>query len=217
MKNCLIMGFGRSGTSLMGGLLKDSGYYMGENLYPPRDSNPKGFFENDFINGINERILSRYDYSETYFVKSNEKVYSPYNPNYGQRWLSYINPNETIQKCDDESFLKISEAISKNNFAYKDPRFNYTFKIWDNISSHNIVFICMFRNPEVVADSVMKECMNTDYLSNFIINKSIFYELWYNNYKYILSNLNDELRKRFLFVDYGQFYNQDIYVKISNF
>ena len=61
MRNCLVMGFGRSGTSLMAGILLNSGYYLGDDLYPARESNPTGFFENSFINGINEQILKNYD------------------------------------------------------------------------------------------------------------------------------------------------------------
>jgi len=44
MKNCIILGSGRSGTSMVAGTLAKSGYFMGDNLYPARESNPKGFF-----------------------------------------------------------------------------------------------------------------------------------------------------------------------------
>ncbi|NIM13858.1 MAG: sulfotransferase family protein, partial [Candidatus Aminicenantes bacterium] len=55
MKNCLILGSGRSGTSMIAGILHKAGYFMGDNLYPPRSANPKGFFENWEINEINEK------------------------------------------------------------------------------------------------------------------------------------------------------------------
>ena len=57
MNNCLILGFGRSGTSLLGGLLHHSGYFSGNHLHPARESNPKGFYEDVVINRINEHIL----------------------------------------------------------------------------------------------------------------------------------------------------------------
>ena len=50
VKNCLILGSGRSGTSMIAGILHKAGYFMGDNLYPPRSANPKGFFENWEIN-----------------------------------------------------------------------------------------------------------------------------------------------------------------------
>ena len=69
MKNCIILGSGRSGTSMLGGILHNAGYFMGDNLYPPSISNPKGFFENPRINRINELILSKYDINPYSFLK----------------------------------------------------------------------------------------------------------------------------------------------------
>ncbi len=145
MKNCLIMGFGRSGTSLMGGILHQAGYYMGEELYPPRHSNPKGFFENAFINGINERILAKYDYA----VLHNDipvlgKTCSPYNPGTGQRWLTYIPENVNIAKLDELSEVEIKKAVSIEGYAYKDPRFNYTLGLWNKyIDKDTYFYLCI--------------------------------------------------------------------------
>jgi len=99
MKNCLILGSGRSGTSMMGGIMHDSGYFMGDNLYPTRDSNPKGFFENDEINGINEDILSNY-------ASIGNK------PHYGQRWLSSIPVNIEINAVNPDIEKKYKQKIT---------------------------------------------------------------------------------------------------------
>ena len=42
MRNCLILGCGRSGTSMLAVSLASDGYYMGGKLYPERTANPKG-------------------------------------------------------------------------------------------------------------------------------------------------------------------------------
>src|ERR1700726_1587163 len=57
MRNCIILGCGRSGTSLASGLLAGSGYFMGDHLYPPSEGNPKGYFEDQDVNAINEDLL----------------------------------------------------------------------------------------------------------------------------------------------------------------
>lgn len=57
MRNVLITGCGRSGTGLMAGCLKKAEYFMGNNLYGKNDANPKGFFEDESINKINEDLL----------------------------------------------------------------------------------------------------------------------------------------------------------------
>jgi hypothetical protein len=44
-RNCLILGSGRSGTSLAAGILAQAGYFMGDELWPVNIGNPKGQFE----------------------------------------------------------------------------------------------------------------------------------------------------------------------------
>jgi hypothetical protein len=52
MYNLIVLGSGRSGTSMATGLFSQAGYFMGDNLYKPTVANPKGFFENEDINSI---------------------------------------------------------------------------------------------------------------------------------------------------------------------
>jgi hypothetical protein len=209
MKNCLIMGFGRSGTSLMGGILHSTGYYMGENLYPPRHSNPMGFFENDFINGINERILEKYDFSLlTADYPKFEKPFSPYKPYYGHRWLTYISPEMTINQDDPILGFKIREAVARPSFAYKDPRFNYTLPVWEKYLDEEVILICMFRQPDITVESVIKECATADYLSQFYIDRELAYKLWYNSYTRLIRNLETVNQKRIIFIHYQQLLNR---------
>ena len=55
--NLFVLGCGRSGTSLVAGLFRNAGYFMGENLLRPRDGNPLGFFEDREVNSINEELI----------------------------------------------------------------------------------------------------------------------------------------------------------------
>lgn len=59
MRNCLILGSGRSGTSMLAGCLSSAGYFMGDNLMPPNEQNPKGYFESFGIEAINEDLLEQ--------------------------------------------------------------------------------------------------------------------------------------------------------------
>ena len=215
MKNCLIMGFGRSGTSLMGGILHQAGYYMGEDLYPPRHSNPKGFFENAFINGINERILSNYDFSVLHNqIPVFDKPHSPYNPGTGQRWLTYIPKEIDVNIIDKISENEIKQATSVKGYAYKDPRFNYTLRLWNKYTDTDTIYICVFRQPEIVVESVITECKTTEYLSNFYIDKNIAFRLWYNSYANLLNN--QTILDRVFFIHYEQLLSGDALIKLSN-
>lgn len=57
-QNCLILGAGGSGTSMVAGSLSQSGYFMGEDQDGSKQGNPKGLFEDEEIDGINEALLS---------------------------------------------------------------------------------------------------------------------------------------------------------------
>lgn len=202
------MGFGRSGTSLMGGILHEAGYYMGDKLYPARHSNPKGFFENAIINGINESILAPYDYcnsSPNAHIFSKE--HSPFKPKKGQRWLSYLPPNIEISCNDTQLLYTVKHETSKPRFAYKDPRFSFTLPVWNKFFPKDTVYICIFREPSITVQSVITECNTAEYLNNFFINSDLALKLWYNCYKRILSYAGLYSRHKLVLVHYNQLLN----------
>ena len=203
MKNCLIMGFGRSGTSLMGGILHQAGYYMGEDLYPGRDSNPKGFFENALINGINEKILKNYDYALSHpGHPASGEPFSPYHPGEGHRWLAYIPLEVKITEESEDIKEAIRKAVSYNGFAYKDPRFNYTLKIWAPFLNNETLLICVFRDPAITVQSILTECERAEYLSGFHITKDLAEELWLYSYSHLFQNLKKFSSDQIIFVHY---------------
>lgn len=204
------MGFGRSGTSLMAGILHYSGYFLGSDLYPTRESNPFGFFENAFINGINESILRDFDYCNFHSEPVFSKPFSPYHPGEGHRWLSFIPGDISINISDDLIINNIREAIEVSGFAYKDPRFNYTLGIWNNLIKDDTVMICMFRQPEITIGSVLRECEFATYLSDFYIDVDMAYQLWLNSYMKLLQNLNSISNDRILFIHYEQLLNGEV-------
>jgi len=211
------MGFGRSGTSLMGGILHQMGFYMGENLYPPRDSNPRGFFECDFINGINERILKPYDYNLSNKINPEpQKLHSPFSPGEGHRWLAYITRETIVDSTDSEVLQDIRKATSIKNFAYKDPRFNYTLDVWMPYLKEDVVFICMFRNPAETVESVVTECATAEYLTNFSITHHLTERLWLNSYSHLLLKVKPGFSSRFVFIHYHQLLSGSIMEKLSN-
>nr|NQU92389.1 hypothetical protein [Bacteroidota bacterium] len=217
MKNCLIMGFGRSGTSLMGGILHDAGYYLGDDLYPPRHSNPKGFFENAFINGINEQILRKYDYSRLFPNSLNiEKGLSPYNPGEGHRWLTYINKDIEISNVDESILKDIKEAVSYKNFAYKDPRFNYTLNVWNPFLEKDVQFLCVFREPAITINSVKIECETAEYLSGFSISSALIEEIWCNSYLYLLKSFEKSNPEKITFIHYKQLLSGEVLGLLSD-
>ena len=204
MNNCLILGFGRSGTSLLAGLLYHSGYFAGNHLHPPRATNPRGFYEDIIINRINEQILEPYDYSKLhadYPVFSKE--FNPYHPRRGHRWLALIKPGAIISCQHDEIKSQIRKAVTQQQpFVYKDPRFNYSLPVWIDFLPKDTCCLCVFRNPANVVRSVIKECNPVEYLSDFYIDEELCYQIWYNSYRHLLDTMSEEIRTRTLFISY---------------
>jgi hypothetical protein len=205
MKNCIILGSGRSGTSMVAGVLSKSGYYMGENLYPARDSNPKGFFEDPEINGINEEILAPYTSRKPWI--SGNWFYQRQPLNYGQKWLVrlplYINVKAN-RKIED----RIKKVITQQPYCFKDPRFSYTLPIWQPFLQ-NVVYVCVFRHPANTANSILKEINAMPYLQGM---KSWFtfkhaLEVWRDMYTHIVTK--HAIQGDWLFIHYNQLINGD--------
>ncbi len=203
MRNCLILGFGRSGTSMMGGILHQAGYYMGDHLYPPRQSNPKGFYEDKEINRINEMILENYDGIVKRDQDHDYKLYSPYKPRFGHRWLSFI-PFDTNIECNNPELInEIIHYTGKQPFAYKDPRFCFTLDVWSEYLKTDTLILVMLRDPFATVQSVLDECDGVNYLKDFAISRQLAIDLWVNYYKRV-QQLIDKNISKILIVDYDK-------------
>lgn len=225
MKNCLILGSGRSGTSMLGGILHQAGYFMGDKLYRPRESNPRGFFEWKEINGINEDILSFYGGGFTGAIKKKVlKKHSIKSPGKNQRWLLSLPPHVPVTYCDTNLEKRIKTVIQREPFCYKDPRFSYTLPVWRRFLGPGTVFICIFRDPGVTVESILKECGSREYLADLSMNAKSAYSVWRNVYSRILSygvntnggSVRAHARDCFFFLHYNQVYDGTALPALAN-
>jgi hypothetical protein len=199
LRNCIILGAGRSGTSLAAGALSRQGYFMGTELYGPDHGNPKGYFESWLINGINEDLLAqvvpvrpRVPLGDTLFRKR---------PPQGQRWLSCL-PMKVDFEPSESILHRIETATSQQPFCLKDPRFCYTLSVWRPFTG-NPVHLCVFRDPSSTAHSVIKECHRVPAYANFISTYFEAFRLWEAMYGYVLK-VHYPQGGEWLFVHYEQ-------------
>ncbi len=171
MRNCLILGSGRSGTSLLAGVLAEAGYYMGERLIPATEANPKGFFEDDEVNAINEALLAPVTPARS-------------RPAGAWRWLAAV-PLGTPVACPPDLAGRIAAQTARSPFCLKDPRFSYTLPAWRPFLP-DTVFLCVFREPSRTARSVLKECRSADYLAGLPMDFGDALEVWALMYRHIL-------------------------------
>jgi hypothetical protein len=179
------------------GTLAKAGYFMGDRLYPPRHSNPKGFFEDPEINGINEELIAR-------VIPKRPRILGKWffrdRPVYGQRWLARV-PLDTKIEPSPKIIERIKRATEREPFCFKDPRFCYTLPVWRPYLK-DTVFLCVFRHPAVTAKSIIKECNDMKYLQSLSINFAQALEVWTLMYRHILEFHMHE--GDWLFVHYNQ-------------
>jgi hypothetical protein len=181
MKNCLILGSGRSGTSMVAGTLSKAGYYMGENLMPATASNPKGYYESTDVEAINEDLLASVVPRRPGGLLG--KLLS-HRPKRFQRWLAVV-PVGTEIPVNQQIAERIRHITAKRPFCFKDPRFCYTLPAWRPFLS-DTVFVCVFRHPAATAQSILRNCAEEPYLKGLSINFARAIHVWTLMYRHVL-------------------------------
>ncbi|MHA1600773.1 MAG: hypothetical protein ACTSW2_08085, partial [Alphaproteobacteria bacterium] len=158
---------------MLAGTLAQSGYFIGEDYLPPRDSNPKGFFEGREVNTINERILKSSltagQRLQQPVLRLARRLNLPWRSaralhSRGEAWLMPIPLSATI-RGNAAIETQISTLTAHAPFCFKDPRFSYTLPVWrPHLDLERTVFLCIFRHPAETAASIAKECRTQPYL-----------------------------------------------------
>jgi Sulfotransferase family len=205
-RNCLVLGCGRSGTSLTAGLLAGAGYFMGDAPVGPgvTEGNPKGQFEDPEINGINEDLLGRA--IRRYRRRLVNKLFHcsrrrELRLRYSHRWLAALPPNVSIPTTP-ELAERIRKLTTREPFCFKDPRFSYTLKSWRPFV-RDAVLICVFRHPAVTAASIVTECRRREYLHDLAMDTARALRVWEHVYRYILK-VQYPAGGNWLFIHYDQ-------------
>jgi hypothetical protein len=189
VRNAIILGCGRSGTSMVAGLAASAGYFMGPDLHPPRKANPLGFFEGDFVKAINEDLL--------------EQVVRPESSrtNRGSRWLETLPADVQIQPLPVVS-ARISRLVAREPFALKDPRFCYTLSAWRPHLPDATAYVCVFREPGRTVASILQECSEAPWLEHVRMSSIDAEALWVAMYRRVLDQHSQA--GDWLFVHYDQ-------------
>lgn len=172
MHDLVILGSGRSGTSMLAGLFAHAGWFVGDDPYPGRDANPKGFFEARDVNGVNEWLLASI---------------APHGSDLGawQRWLEVV-PGEPEFRVPPELAERMQRLVARRPFCFKDPRFTWTLPAWGDALA-GARRLVVFREPAATAASVVKECRSADYLSNLDFSEERAIALWSASYARLLA------------------------------
>jgi Sulfotransferase family len=197
VRNCLILGSGRSGTSMLAGMLREVGYYIGDNHIPPREGNPKGFFEDSRINRLNERLVAQHAPRTCRPVVGTRTLLRG-RPRDGM-WAARLS--QTINAIPEKLAPRVEELMGHQPFAYKDPRFCYTLPAWRRYLPADVGFVCIFREPARTANSMVKEVGVERGLGGLTLSYRRALKVWIAMYTAVLSECHTG---DWLFVHYDQ-------------
>ena len=140
----VVLGAGRSGTSLMMQILVAMGMQVSKNLIPANISNPEGFFEDADIKEIHAGLISSLG-SFAYIPLLDD-------------WMS-SEPVKTALPTLKRA-LKVSLDASGGVFGLKDPRMNMLLPLWMRVFNQLSVvprFVLAVRTPDHVVASMVRQ------------------------------------------------------------
>jgi hypothetical protein len=140
----VVLGMHRSGTSLVTSLVESCGIATGDNLQSAGPDNPKGYWEDEFIVNINNKLLR----------------------SLGLEWhsLAWLDKSALRRSsCFDELFQASKEYLTKLLSRYpklviKDPRISMTLPFWLEVFSAVKVspyYVVTKRHPAAIGRSLV--------------------------------------------------------------
>jgi len=182
----VVLGSGRSGTSMVAGCLHGGGWHLGEDLIAATPANPRGYFESRTIESINESLL------QTLFPPRSARwpwrwidrhVRGRLGP--AQRWLAPVPPDARIE-ADGPTLERMRSALPPAPWAMKDPRFCFTLEAWRPVLPAATVFVVVFRQPERTIRSILRELDEEPYLADRSLDARAVEAQWRRCYEAVL-------------------------------
>jgi hypothetical protein len=138
VRDVVVVGAPRSGTSMLAGLFADAGHCAGRRLIPPTPSNPTGFHEDLDVNAANDDLLAELDDSPWPGTVT---------PIRRLRWIGAYDGWVRGSASGDD----LGALVPERPFVLKDPRFCYTLPAWRDVLSDVLVVVIVRHPTEVVA------------------------------------------------------------------
>jgi hypothetical protein len=143
-RSVVVLGAGRSGTSMVAGLLADAGLDPGGDLIPASPANPTGYFEDLGVNRLNDDLLAP--------CLADSRVRVPRRLG----WLAALPDPGGIAPTPAQR-ARMRALLPEGPFCLKDPRLSYTLAAWRPVLPPGTAFACVFRDPARVVASVQRD------------------------------------------------------------
>lgn len=208
MKNLIVLGSGRSGTSAVAGLFRsEPGIFYGYDLMAAGEGNPTGYYECEVVNTINNILIRQMtgvallDVLPRWIVPWVERRFPWTHRDTRSLWLA--RPSRTLgwRLSYDIAHL-ISRMTGRQPFCLKDPRFGFTLASWRPYLPDDVRFLVVFRDPEETVASIMRHATAHYGDRPLPVTEAWAIEHWKLMYKGIIAQRqNDEAQ--WMFVDFA--------------
>jgi hypothetical protein len=199
MQNTIILGTGRSGTSMITACFRKTGAYFGDQLIQSTPANPCGYYESQVINTLNNKFVFRLLYPRgTYRIR--RFLY----PSTHYDWRAYwavLPYTERAARIKAEERDLIDGLVANQPFCFKDPRFSATLPTWKSYLPENTRFLVVFRCPFRTVDSMLRDA-HESYDPSLTFKRSALLQTWIRTYIRLLRWAEDD--QRFMLVDSDQ-------------
>lgn len=151
----VVLGVGRSGTSLAMQALESLGVRVSQNLIPPNVSNPKGFYEDADIVEIHKHLLSTLALSPAMPLENG--------------WMNTPEAKQALKQLKE--IVEANVSAGEAPWAFKDPRTATFLPLWIRLFNQlKIVprFVLAVRRPEAVIVSFAQQYANDQAFAELI-------------------------------------------------
>ena len=197
MKNTIILGTGRSGTSLVAGLFSESVESYGGKTYLGNQSNPYGYFETADVNTINNELIAHALYPPRMYQLL-RRYYPKYYSDPAMYWLLPGNAGWKM-KTPDAIRKRIDKLCEVHPFCLKDPRFTLTLSHWKPSLPPDTAYIVVFRDPSRTVDSVTR-FLSDHHADQVKPTEAQLYKQWFVSYRRLMKIASSN-RENFFFLN----------------
>ncbi len=160
MRNLLILGTGRSGTSMVAALFRNSGMYFGDNLLPARIGNPFGYYEDPELNRLNAHVIAQV-IARLWTTRLLPRWVHPVHRRAAAFWLAAPWYLPRIVPDLDVRVAMLAK-FARQPFCLKDPRFCVTLPTWRRFLPPDTRYLVVFRDLQLTADSMLRDALERE-------------------------------------------------------
>jgi len=163
MRNLIVLGAGRSGTSCVASLFRRvPSIYFGYEALAGTLSNARGYYEDEVVNTINNILLRQMtgtailDVLPEFLLRRVEKRFPWTHRDTRSLWLA--RPTRPWRwRTGYELAHLMGRICAHQPFCLKDPRFSFTLPLWQPYLPNGTRFLAVFRDPELTVQSMMRD------------------------------------------------------------